>query len=294
MNILLFLNFYFGENVQEETSYFFDKVVPAILTGVIAVGLFKIRDWFDEYKEIKKMNIKFINLYEELKKVNKEADKVYVIFENIKKEFKNNATLGTIKSPNRFLIPSIDRIEKIDSDLIFHRLILYAKDEAKSIATYRNLFNHISIFSKNIHYSYAAYQTYQELYIEASKVLVKSIEELKIKIVFEINKGSQNKKLIEKFSECYIKYQNSEHSVLYGKEFIDSIKLLVNFNKVPDLSNEIHKLIFEFQGAFQKMESLDKEALDFANTVHITMMEQHKKLKIDEINLGEAIEIQHI
>src|SRR4051812_49133482 len=74
MFILLFLNFYLGENIKEEPSLAYD-LIKIFLTATIAAAFtytgFRIRDWLDRKKELVKMNVTFINLYEELKQLNK-------------------------------------------------------------------------------------------------------------------------------------------------------------------------------------------------------------------------------
>ncbi|OYU93575.1 MAG: hypothetical protein CFE21_20040, partial [Bacteroidetes bacterium B1(2017)] len=145
-NILLFLNFYYGETIKEEPSFFYDFLkifFTAIIASLFTIVGFMIRDWLDRKNEVKKMNVIFINLFEEIKQINFSIPEIINSFQDYANRIKSNP-MSYHQLDRKYSIPSIDRINKIDKNLIFERILIDSTDQNNSMMIYRSIFNNVN------------------------------------------------------------------------------------------------------------------------------------------------------
>lgn len=187
MPILLFLNFYYGETIKAEPSIVYEIIkgsYTAVLAALFTYTGFRIRDWLDRKKELRKMNVKFINLYEEIKQINRTIPHILKSFLEYSTKFKNDP-MGVHDLRERFDINALNRINSIDKDLIFHRILIGCKDKQMNMAVYRKLFDNVHLFEVVLKEAYKRNQDCWNLWNTERDKFSESFNKLR-KFVFDI------------------------------------------------------------------------------------------------------------
>lgn len=284
-NVLLFLNFYFGETIKAEPALFYDfiKIVSgAILaSGFTYIG-FGIRDYLDYEKRLRKMNVKLINLFEDLKEVNNKIPKLIISF-NDYGHFKNQEPLLSYYIKNRYFIIPLERILSIDKDLIFERLLIYSDNSNESMLLFRNLFNDLRNLEIFIDKGYERIFETEKLFTIETEKLSNLITDI-VKLVYdEITKDIEDGNI--KSNNILLKIFNSYKKS--DKTFNSALNIFIiplNDSYVNEyntsLSHKLEPLIFKSFGAVSEMKRFSK----YLSEMSIETSEYLSKVYIDSKN----------
>lgn len=247
MEILLFLNFHFGDEyrVTGPPSDWFKVLIPVL----IAIGTILYQRSNEKKKERKKQSLKLFNFNEHIKHIIKTSKELTTRFQEHSEKLINRP-LSDFEVTGKILIPQLERILNIDKDDIFSGFINEYGYNTDSASKYRKMYDLVEHYNQlyktlNEGFEKGAQEIYEEKkkfrddYFIVDTSLMRLILNLKLS-----NNNPSELPIFNELNKFHSQYKKKEQETKEGKltvefyadELLVPLRdLLKNYNEFPDV-----------------------------------------------------------